>query len=65
MGLPVVFFLLADDWTSFYGNLPKLFLGMTSIVFDIMLLVQHHIIYAGNRDYSDLNQGKRQRFDSY
>lgn len=33
------------DWTGLTGNLAKLMLGMVSIVFDIVFLVQHYILY--------------------
>jgi cystinosin len=33
------------DWTAIQGNLPKLMLGMVSIMFDSIFITQHYILY--------------------
>lgn len=41
-------FLIAynfDDWYSIYGNLTKFGLGLVSILFDILFMVQHYCLY--------------------
>lgn len=41
-------FLLAynyDDWISIFGNFTKFGLGLNSIMFDILFLVQHYVLY--------------------
>lgn len=41
-------FLIAfnyDDWISIFGNFTKFGLGVVSIVFDILFVVQHYILY--------------------
>lgn len=63
--VPLVF---ADDMGVFYGNLPKLFLGVASAVFDVIMLFQHHVLYRGHESYDalddeDKNQAKSDRKD--
>ncbi|XP_023213864.1 cystinosin-like [Centruroides sculpturatus] len=41
-------FLIAynfDDWTSIFGNFTKFGLGMISILFDILFMIQHYCLY--------------------
>lgn len=38
------------DWTGITGNLAKLGLGSVSIVFDLIFMMQHYILYPGNCD---------------
>ena len=41
-------FLLAinyDDWTSIFGSPTKFGLGMFSVLFDILFIVQHYCLY--------------------
>jgi len=45
-------FLLAsnyNDWTSIFGSPTKFGLGLFSILFDILFIVQHYILYRSNR----------------
>jgi len=37
---------LQDDWSGFFGNPAKLGLALISLVFDIIFLVQHYILYG-------------------
>lgn len=34
-----------NDWTGFYGNPVKFFLGLVSMIFDIIFMIQHYILY--------------------
>lgn len=50
-------FLLAynyDDWVSIFGNFTKFGLGVISIAFDILFVVQHYVLYRpiGDLDVS-------------
>ena len=35
----------SDDWSSLYGNIAKLGLGLISLAFDFVFIVQHYILY--------------------
>jgi len=37
------------DWSGLTGNLAKLFLGSVSIVFDVIFLLQHYVLYPPPR----------------
>ncbi|KAL6727260.1 hypothetical protein Aduo_009152 [Ancylostoma duodenale] len=39
-----------SDWTAFYGNPVKFGLGVISIAFDILFMVQHYILYPHRAD---------------
>ena len=39
---------LQSDWSGITGNPVKLGLGNISIVFDVVFMVQHYILYKGN-----------------
>merc|ERR1712228_756021 len=34
------------DWSVLYGNVPKLILALESIVFDLLFMTQHYILYG-------------------
>ncbi|WKX97678.1 hypothetical protein Q1695_013391 [Nippostrongylus brasiliensis] len=36
-----------SDWVAFYGNPVKFGLGLVSIVFDIIFMLQHYVLYRG------------------
>lgn len=38
-----------DDWISIFGNFAKFGLGLVSMIFDVVFLVQHYILYAAER----------------
>mmetsp|Transcript_13023 Transcript_13023/g.20210 ORF Transcript_13023/g.20210 Transcript_13023/m.20210 type:complete len:349 (-) Transcript_13023:289-1335(-) len=40
------------DWAGITGNLAKLGLGSVSIVFDLIFMLQHYVLYPGNCDPS-------------
>ena len=44
---------LQSDWSGITGNPVKLYLGNITIVFDIVFLVQHYILYKGNEIEED------------
>ncbi|PIO62522.1 Lysosomal Cystine Transporter [Teladorsagia circumcincta] len=37
----------ADNWVAFYGNPVKFGLGLVSIFFDIIFIIQHYVLYRG------------------
>ncbi|RCN42058.1 Lysosomal Cystine Transporter [Ancylostoma caninum] len=37
----------AADWVAFYGNPVKFGLGLVSIVFDVIFIFQHYVLYRG------------------
>lgn len=39
---------LQSDWSGIKGNPIKLGLGNISLIFDIVFMVQHYILYKGN-----------------
>uniref|UniRef100_A0A6G1SHQ8 Cystinosin homolog n=1 Tax=Aceria tosichella TaxID=561515 RepID=A0A6G1SHQ8_9ACAR len=51
-------FLLAynyDDWISIFGNFTKFGLGLVSMLFDIVFIVQHYVLYKSDRRSSLVN----------
>jgi len=40
--------VIKDSWDGITGNLPKFLLGLVSIVFDVVFMVQHYVLYRGN-----------------
>ena len=44
---------LQSDWSGITGNPVKLGLGNISILFDIVFILQHYILYKGNRVEED------------
>ena len=52
-------FLLAsnyDDWSSIFGSPTKFGLGLFSILFDIIFILQHYFFYR-LRSHSTINRG--------
>lgn len=41
-----------DDWISIFGNFTKFGLGIISIAFDLLFVVQHYVLYKLPRDSS-------------
>lgn len=39
-----------DDWTSIFGNFTKFGLGIISISFDIVFVLQHYVLYRQNNE---------------
>ena len=39
-----------DDWGGMYGNLPKLALGVISLIFDIIFFYQHFVMFTSRVD---------------
>lgn len=68
-------FLLAynsDDWSSIFGDPTKFGLGFFSILFDILFIIQHYVLYRGRDPYEKLlseeserliNPGMKQSYD--
>jgi len=47
----------SSDWEIFYGNPTKLGLSLISIVFDVLFMVQHYLLYPQNkRKYENLDK---------
>jgi cystinosin len=34
-----------NDWTAFYGNVVKFGLGLVSMIFDTLFIIQHYFLY--------------------
>lgn len=51
-------FLLAyntDDWDSIKGDPTKFGLGLFSVLFDVLFMIQHYVLYRHSRSYSAVN----------
>ncbi|CAI5441222.1 unnamed protein product [Caenorhabditis angaria] len=52
--------LNVDDWSAFYANPVKFGLGLVSIVFDIVFIIQHYVLYKDAEeslvDYEDIDE---------
>ena len=44
---------LQSDWSGITGNPVKLGLGNVTIIFDVIFMVQHYILYKGNKVEED------------
>ncbi|KHJ93907.1 cystinosin domain protein [Oesophagostomum dentatum] len=44
------------DWTAFYGNPVKFGLGLVSIFFDILFMIQHYVLYPHGNERDDVEQ---------
>ena len=38
-----------NDWKTFLGNPAKCGIGIASILFDIVFIVQHYVLYRNNK----------------
>ncbi|KAL9315641.1 hypothetical protein ACSQ67_016642 [Phaseolus vulgaris] len=38
-----------NSWVNFYGNIGKVVLSLVSVFFDIIFIIQHYVLYAGNK----------------
>ncbi len=53
-----------EEWTAFYGNVPKVSLGFLTIFFDLLFIIQHYILFRKNntkywRERKQLEQSKK------
>jgi len=48
----------SNDWEIFYGNPTKLGLAVISILFDILFMIQHYLLYPKNKHYENLERRK-------
>jgi len=48
-----------DDWSSFFGDFTKFGLGMFSVLFDILFIMQHYVCYRNAADH-DSNEETNQ-----
>ena len=46
--------VISDDWGSIFGDPTKFGLGFFSILFDILFIVQHYILYRERAPYAVL-----------
>ncbi|ESO88150.1 hypothetical protein LOTGIDRAFT_219532 [Lottia gigantea] len=44
----------SNDWDSIFGDPTKFGLGFFSILFDVLFMVQHYILYRGNSPYQEV-----------
>ncbi|KAL5017208.1 hypothetical protein ScPMuIL_006797 [Solemya velum] len=55
----VQMFLLSynsDDWSSIFGDPTKFGLGFFSILFDVLFIVQHYVLYRNNAPYQNVEE---------
>ncbi|KAK7338501.1 hypothetical protein VNO77_19113 [Canavalia gladiata] len=38
-----------NSWVNFYGNIGKVLLSLISVVFDIVFIIQHYVLYRGKK----------------
>lgn len=50
------FLYLLDDWGSIFGDPTKFGLGVFSILFDIVFIVQHYCLYRGKDSYEEIGE---------
>jgi len=50
-----------DDWGSIFGDPTKFGLGAFSILFDILFIVQHYLLYRGNMPHLELEGVDQER----
>ena len=49
------FFMLSDDWSSIFGDPTKFGLGLFSILFDVLFIIQHYVLYRNRTQYVEIN----------
>ena len=47
--------IISDDWSSIFGDPTKFGLGLFSILFDILFIVQHYVLYRKNIPYVQIS----------
>ncbi|CAI4221295.1 unnamed protein product [Auanema sp. JU1783] len=51
-----------NDWSAFYGNPVKFGLGLVSIIFDVVFIIQHYILYRSSEithdDYAGIESSQ-------
>ena len=55
---------LQKDWSGLTGNPVKFGLGNVSIVFDVLFIAQHYVLYRGARKGKDKDEERRGLLDS-
>ena len=50
-----------DDWGSIFGDPTKFGLGLFSILFDVLFMVQHYGLYRGNMPHQELDGSVQER----
>lgn len=55
---------LQRDWAGITGNPVKFGLGNVSIVFDILFMTQHYVLYRGSRSNKAKDEERRGLLDS-
>ena len=44
-------FLPLDEWDSIFGDFTKFGLGLFSVLFDVLFMFQHYVLYRKNSKY--------------
>ena len=52
---------MIDDWSSIFGDPTKFGLGFFSILFDVLFIVQHYILYRGNTPDSEESEDDKDK----
>ena len=47
---------LQNDWSGVTGNPAKFFLGNTSILFDVIFMLQHYVLYGSREGAVDVER---------
>lgn len=50
-----------DDWRTLLGNLPKFGLGLASVTYDLIFLLQHYVLYGDSLEKNEETLGKQQK----
>ena len=43
-----------DDWSSFSGNPTKFIVGVFTLVFDVILIIQHYMCYRNSQPWEQI-----------
>ncbi|XP_066918183.1 cystinosin-like [Clytia hemisphaerica] len=52
-----------NEWNSIFGDFTKFGLGFFSILFDILFMTQHYILYRHSREYTPIEDNEKQHDD--
>ncbi|XP_027351733.1 cystinosin homolog isoform X2 [Abrus precatorius] len=44
-----------NSWINFYGNIGKVLLSLVSVFFDIIFIIQHYVLYRGQKSSKAVN----------
>lgn len=63
--IPICICFFTDDWASIFGDPTKFGLGLFSVMFDVLFMVQHYILYrfvfSSKWMYSPISRSRRSK----